>query len=257
MVVISSEGFARPFYEVDTTFLSGLDEPRRATRCTSAATSRPQHTAIEAAWRQWGFRLGQSPSEYVLSYGETLHYFETVQEVRRVTPRISFEPRPFRTDLMHGGNPVTDFAHRFLGLSPDPDSAATWVNRGLPLDLVNTLRDAPPKLRGAGPHAHRELAVLQALTQHWKLIESDNTRRSRVHLQAHCRRVFESSNTRLASLLGWDIADFVPSTSEPGAENGLSDLDDLWTSDTSNAELQLLYNALLAALGATKSSPQV
>lgn len=202
VVLLSSEGFARPFYETDVLLLDGLNELGRHHEVRVAYYVRPQHLAIEASWRQWGYRRPDSPSRFVLKRGRKLNYLRTLEAVRDLGSRFSFEPRPFRADLLVGGHPASDFARTFLGLSVEPDSDQTWTNRGLSLDLVNALRVAPQDLRGSDPPSNAELERLRKLTEGWALDESENARRSRLVLQAHCHCVFERSNLQLARQLG-------------------------------------------------------
>jgi hypothetical protein len=80
------------------------------------------------------------------------------------------------------------------------------------------------------------------------IAESERIRRSRLILQAYCRRVFESENQELIQRLKWPISHLVPPTGALDGDWQIDELDLLWSPEASEAELALLYRALSAAL---------
>jgi hypothetical protein len=251
-VVVSSESFAQPFWRRDDHFLDLVGQLGAAHSVRIAYYVRPQHTALEAAWRQWGFRTGLEPSAYVARRAEQMDHIGTWDYVRSKGLPLSFEPRPFRSDLLGGGDVVADFATHFLGLeSPDVPSS-NWSNRGFPLDVVNVLRSAPPGLFFDGPHGNRTLDRLKALVRDWDLpVPSPEAVRSQALLQAYAYDRFEAGNQRLLTELGWGSGPFVPPPSERLVRGGdeLAELDVLWAPSASPVELALVHRALATALG--------
>lgn len=234
VVVVSAEALAQPFWKLDRRFLRGFEDLSRRHLVRVAYYVRPQHTALEAAWRQWGFRTGEAPSEYLAHRSKQLHYFDTYSAVREHAPGVSFEPRPFRSDLLGPGGPVGDFVSRFLDIDESAlPSPSDWTNRGLPLDVVNVLRSLPPSLLWSSLHSNRRLNALKRALACVDIPESVEARRSRAVLQSFCHEAFEDGNQRLIAALGWEAAAFVPLVSAEGltAPADLSSLDELWRAD--------------------------
>jgi hypothetical protein len=246
-VLLAGEGFAALFWGANDANLAALNELASAHDIRVAYYVRPQHTSLEAAWRQWGFRSVQKPSGYIRFARRSRRYLQTLERVERVAPHVSFEMRPFRQDLMKGGDVVTDFTSVFLGMDdvlPAP-SSQQWSNVGLPLDLVILLRHAPPGMFWSRQDK-RKLNELRRLVSTWNVPESAAVHRSRLVLQHYCYREFERDNQQLMKRLGWRASYFVPPV-ENGAEldlGGLAELDQLWTADASEAERSLLFLAL-------------
>lgn len=258
IVVISSEGMETLFQRSDGGgFVERLEKLARHLQVRVAYYVRPQHTALEAAWREWGFRSGQSPSVYLSSRSALLNYFEIYNTVRAHAPSVSFEPRPFRADLLDLGDPVADFARRFLELADWPaGETSPWSNRGLPLEVVNALRFAPAGLFWRSVIDNRRLNVIKAALGDLEARETEETNRSRLLLQAYCHQAFEQGNRRLIEARGWEAAGFVPAveSDDVGPERRLTALDELWRPKSSEAELSALYTALERILAEEQAS---
>jgi ABC-type polysaccharide/polyol phosphate transport system ATPase subunit len=253
-LLLTSETFDQLLWRADEPFLRGLDELAAGHRVVLSYYVRPQHTAVEAAWRQWGFRYDLAPSLYVSGRAEGLHYATTYDHVRRLAPRVVFEPRPFRTDLLDEGSVVTDFARRNLEIEVPPGDAPP-INRGLPLELVNLLRSAPTGMFWSSAHDNANLQRIKTLFKDVQIPESAEVRRSRLILQAFCHRTFEAGNRELIRKLGWPTTEFVPPPDEP-VEGELEDLDDLWSPNASPRELEDLFAAIAQALDAPRRRPK-
>ncbi len=145
-VVVSSEGFAALIQADERPFLDGLDGLARRHRVTVAYYLRPQDSALEARWREWGFLSGPDPAEWLATESRDLHYLAAYRAVVDRAPAFEFTPLPFRRDVLAEGSTVVDFARRFLGIADPPP--ITVMNLGLSLDLVNLLHRAPPELLG-------------------------------------------------------------------------------------------------------------
>ena len=128
-VVLTSEAFAYLFAAGDEPFLRGLDKLAQRHTVRVAYYVRPQHSALEARWRQWGFRTGMNPTAWVLEQAAQLRYAETVSRVRELAPGIAFDVRPFRADLLAEGNVVVDFVRE---IPRDRRSAGRVRNEGEP-----------------------------------------------------------------------------------------------------------------------------
>ena len=102
-VLLTMEALARPFWTGDVAFLSSLNNLARSHPVKVPYYVRPQHTALEAGWRQWGFRSGVQPSRYLTSRSRQLHYHSTLATVKDLAPDVQFVVRPFRQDLLEGG----------------------------------------------------------------------------------------------------------------------------------------------------------
>lgn len=245
ITVISSEALAGRFHRLDGVFLGRLSELGQRHEVRVAYYVRPQHTALEAAWRQWGFRSDQPPSDFVRRRSRQLDHFRTWRGIRPRAPSVSFEVRPFRTDLLWSGSLVDDFAQHFLGVQIERvrdrrEPLDARVNRGLPLDLVNALGALPAGILWSGGHGNRRLNAVKPLLARLEVPESETVRRSRTVLQAYAHRTFEDGNRRLISALGWPTAAFVPPV-DAGAEGDVSadvsELDELWAPEAARAEL--------------------
>jgi hypothetical protein len=246
LVLLTSETFADALWRPDEDFIEGLDDLASRHRVRISYYVRPQHTAMEAAWRQWGFRYGGPPSRYLARRVKQLHYASIYKQVRSFAPRVDFVPRPFRNDLLDAGDILVDFARHYLGLEVAPGDAPP-VNRGLPLELVNLLRAAPERSFWSSAHDNATLQQIKRLFQNVQLPESDQVRRSRQVLQSVCHETFEPGNRELIRELGWATTEFVPAPVEP-ISGGLKLLDELWVPSASAAELNVLFCAIGQAL---------
>ena len=238
-VVASSESFSLPFWTLHAPTLVALEQLASRRQVSVAYYARPQHSSVEAAWRQWGFRSGMQPSDYVDWRAARLRYASTRDGVRELAPSLEFDPRPFHEDLLDGGDPVRDFTGRFLGI--EVEEAGEWVNRGLPLEVVNVLRLAPPGMFWDGPHDNQRLDRIKPLVQELPP-EGDRIALSRQVLRKYVHERFADENAKL----GWE--DFVPPPDGGDEIPGLEALDELWKPQASPAELSLLFRALDAAI---------
>jgi hypothetical protein len=202
--------------------------------------ARPQESSLEAAWRQAGYRTGVPPSVYIAENAVRMDYAATRKGVREIAPDLEFEPKRFRTDLLQRGDVVVDFARHFLGI--DLQEQPVWVNRGLPLEVVNLLRAAPPVMFWDESYGNRRVARIKALVEEERLPEDDRVALSRRVLRKYAFEKFGDGNAEL----GWD--GFVPPPDDPERIPGLEALDWLWTPRASPAELSLLFRALRAAI---------
>lgn len=249
-VIVSSEAFASLFQRGEVPFLDALDDLASRHDVTVAHYVRPQDTALEARWRQWGFNAPGAPSAWVAAESEDLRYGEAFAAVTAREPAFRFDVRPFRSDLLREGSTVVDFASHFLGIDDPPPVAR--MNPGLTLDLANLLHVAPPQLLGlpANPDGsgwrQGELAGISAA---WDVAESDAAVEARTVLRQYARNEFEASNQELAATLGWPIDDFVVRPGDDrwrGATNAelLDALDRLWTPQADPAVLGYAFAAL-------------
>jgi hypothetical protein len=261
-VLLTAELLSTPIASGDESFLTAIDELARCHDVRVAYYVRPQHTALEARWRQWGFRSGLQPSAWVGAQAGQLRYCETLDRVARLAPRISFGIRPFHPDLLEGENVVADFARHFLGLHEPQDLDDTRENAGLPLDVANLLRNAPSEsleVNGRSDAGLRQ-AELAQLVRGWSIPESSSAIRSRVVLHEYAFREFEPGNRHLLANLRWEIDGFVPCPSGeqravPGAE--LEEIDRLWEADASPTTLAYLHAALRDLCARRRDHPQL
>jgi hypothetical protein len=249
ITVLSSEALAERFARADERFLAGLDALGRRREVRVAYYVRPQDEALEAAWRQWGFRAPVPPSLFVKRRAPHHDYFRTLETVRELAPNVSFEPRPCRRDLLAGGNVVDDFARHFLGLSSSgnrgPDREL-WANRGLPLPVVNALRAGESGGLWSSRHDNRRFRVVKRLAADLEVPESEAIRRSRLVVRAYAHETFEAGNRRLIAELGWPTDAFVAPVEDDLSDEELSlpRLDELWAPEASEAELAFLRAAV-------------
>jgi hypothetical protein len=252
VVVVTSEGFGAWFYDAHDEILRIVEVFGAAHDICVAYYVRPQHTVLEAHWRQWGFRTGLKPSDYLRGRLQALHYLATADWVRNTAPSLSFVVRPYRNDLLVGGNVVSDFTRVFLGLEHVPTASSdVWENQGLSLDVVNVLRHAPPGLFWTSPHDNEKLGRLRNLgLAEWPITESTNALRSRIILQAFCYEEYEPENEELIRRLSWPTDHFVPPAGSDLDEHDidLTELDRLWEPDGPEQERELLFHALSALL---------
>lgn len=254
-VLVTCEGFGNLLAYGDEPFLTALERLAASHRVRLACYVRPQHTYLEAAWKQWGFRSGRLPSEYLREVMKRADHLQTHRRVTAMAPSVELALRPFRRDLLDGGSIVVDFAGRFLGMDELPEGSDTWwSNAGLPLDLVNLLRDAPEGVFYRGLADDLRYKRLKRAVAGWPVAESEQARRSRAVLHAYAWQQFEPSNVELVQLLGWATDHFIPPL-EPdeqqllGADEAkLELLDELWAPTANEAERRLFHLALGAAV---------
>jgi hypothetical protein len=239
-IVVSGESFAHPFWSLHEPSLVGFERLSTLHDLRIAYYVRPQHTTLEAAWRQWGFRSGESPSTYLESYASHLHHARTVKGVEALAPGVAFGLRPLREDLLDHGNLVCDFAGRFLGIDVEP--VGEWANRGLPLELANLLRAAPHGMFWDSGSDNDRIERIKRLLAEDELPEDDRLPLSRLVLHQYAFERFAAEN----AALGWH--DFVPTPAHASDLPGLEALDSLWTPLASPAELAFVFRALSTAI---------
>jgi hypothetical protein len=256
-VLMTGEGFARLFAEPDVPFLERLEGLADHHRVRVAYYVRAQHESIEAAWRQWGFRQAWRPRGYVELRQPFLDYHATRQHVHDIAPSVSFDVRLFHREALREANIVEDFVRTFFDVSSTFAADEIWANPGLPLELVNLLRYAEPGRFWTSAHDNTFINPLKIRTAGWKLAESPNVNRSRLVLRHHCHAQFEAGNQALARELGWPVDGLVPAVEDPDFTfNGLSELNDLWASNASEAEREIVFLALEALLAADEDAGQ-
>jgi len=263
-VTISAESFGAWFWRGDAEFAAELNDLGRSCDVEIAYYVRPQHAALEAAWRARGFRGDEDPSEFLWARCPHLDHRRTIDFVATAAPRVRFTPRPFRRDLLAGGNVVVDFARTFLGVEVAPvDDPEAWRNRGLPLELANSLHWGPdaviPDQPVGEPGEARAIERLRRLSADLDLPTSDEIRLSRLVLQQACHERFEPDNLRLIAELGWETDEWVPAVQEEVGGATFERLDELWRPRASAAELTLIAAALsrLIAADRARSRPRV
>jgi hypothetical protein len=248
VILVTAEGLSEPFWRVDQAFLTGFEELAGSHAVRVAYYVRPQHTAIEAGWREAGYKQEHEPAHYVREFSRRFHYFQTIEAVERHAPHIDFVVRPFRTDLLEGGSPVRDFVSRFLSL--EAGDADAHANPGLPLELVNVLRHAPVGwfwARGTNQETYPRRHV-RKIFEGLEIEESPAIQRSRLILQQYCHETFEHENKELVQRLEWPTDGLVPSATNLDEPWDVAELDDLWAPDASEMERAFFFWALRAAL---------
>jgi hypothetical protein len=243
--------------------LPHVDELGRRHRVRIAYYVRPQHAWLESGWAHWGLRHPVPPTTWIRWQQKRLAYATTLHDVRELAPHLSFEMRPFRADLLAGGQIVTDFARTFLAIDePLGHVPASSLNRGLPLEVAILLRDAPAGWFWDGPQDNAKFYRLKRHVLQYEIPPTDVTRRSREVLRRYAHTRFEGGNRYLIGALGWATDHFVPGD-EPLARTDPNDdafdlvaeLDELWTSNTNEAERRLVFCALRALVeGETTSA---
>lgn len=244
-IVLSGESLSQPFWQHDRAVLAPLDDLARRHPVRVAYYVRPQHAAVEAAWRQWGFRTGMKPSEYVVDRARHLRYFETISRTGVEVPSIDFIMRPFRRDLLDAQDVVTDFAQRFLGIPAAEITEPTETNVGLPLEVVNLLATVPEGTMWHSIHDNRAINLLRELLSDIETTDA-STEAGRLVLQGWARAEFGIENDQLLELMGWEMEDeWIPETERRGS---LDALDRLWLPSASSAELTVLHRLLERAI---------
>ncbi len=257
VLVVSSESYEVLFGQPGPGVMAHLDALASAHSVRIAYYVRPQHSWLEAAWLQWGFRHFEEPDAWLRRQQKKIEYLRTLHAVRDAAPHVSFEMRPFRTDLLDGGDVVSDFARVFLRLEDLPPTVTQrWSNRTLPLEAAILLRNAPRNMFWSDIHDNKTFYPLKAMILEWKLPESEAVPRSREILQRYAYATFETDNQQLIRELGWDTTSFIPpiDTAEDASDDGLAELNDLWRSAASRAEQLLFFDALRQALSKDESS---
>ena len=252
-VLVTAEHFADLLRKPDPHFAGALERLAGDHEVLVAYYVRPQHSAVEAAWKQYGFRdPDEQPSSFVRTMSATLRHLRTYRRARRTMPSVTFAMRPFRSDLLFGGDVVTDFARRFLGIDDMPTGASQWSNPGLPLEAANYIHAS---YGHAFPHTHEGLARLNALKgrlQEAEVPETDAIRRSRMIIQHHCHTEHEADNRTLSRLLRWRARPFVPPVDWAGQVPGtLDELDALWHAPAGDAATAVYDAAIRDVLGTT------
>ncbi|MEO2033343.1 MAG: hypothetical protein ABGZ35_14800 [Planctomycetaceae bacterium] len=250
--VLTSEAFSVFFSVGDERFLSALDRLARAVPVRVAYYVRPQHSAIESAWRQWGFRDDASPSAFIQAYSENLHYLRTFKRTAELAPHVRLEVRPFDKDLLVRGNVAADFAHHFLDFSHSDSEAieAPWGNRGLPLEVANLLRLAPRGMFWKNADDNHRLETVKRFLKQVEMEPSVRIRRSRQVLNEYCYLQFERDNQRLAQEFKWNTDSFIPrpAADESDWSRSLDPLDDDWRPDIGTNEANLFFATLQRAI---------
>ena len=155
-----------------------------------------------------------------------------------------------------GNDVIVDFAVSILGYAPDEVGELTVAeNRGLPLEIVNLLRSAPPGWFMDDKHDNARLNLIKELCRDIEWDADPSISRSREVLRCYAYETFESDNRQLVKALAWNVPEFVPGPGckSPRRDADLRQLDQLWDVDVSPPE-QLLLRSLHSAVGTNSRS---
>ena len=248
-VVISGEALSQPFWIPSLRpVLAVLDQlASNGHTCTVVMYLRPQHGALEAAWRQWGFRSHLGPADYIRDRAGHLEY-ERHLAARELAPHLDIRFRPFMRRRLHGNDVVRDFAHHFLDL--DVPGPVEQVNEGFPLTFVNMMTSVPPGRLWESMHDNRALNRLRQAFDGDDIDDPRADRGRQVLLRWSVER-FERSNRAIEQALGWDLDDWFPDV-EAG-DSDLEALDELWRPSLGPSEAVALEHLLAFALDAAPS----
>lgn len=242
-IVLSGESFAHMFWSLPEDVLIRLEQLSKRHRLRIAYYVRPQHSALEAAWRQWGFRSGHPPSVYVDDYASHLHHARTCRGVNACAPGLEFEPRALLEQHLDRGDLICDFAGRFLGIEAAPMEERK--NSGLPLEAAKLLSAAPPGMFWSSTDDNGRLEQIKGLLDGNGIPREGSTIQSRFVLRRYAHERFADENAEL----GW--VDFVPPPPKDLDIPDLDALDRFWAPQASPAELAIAFQALTIAIGRT------
>lgn len=245
-ILISGESLSEPFWRHDVEVLARLNGLASRHRVVVACYVRPQHSALEAGWRQWGFRAGVAPAGYLRARSRQLDYDQTLTQTAIHAPALDLRIRPFRRDLLRGADVVVDFVETFLGMSPGAVDGGS-SNVGLPLTVINLLAAVHEAGLWRSEHDNWRLDALRTVFDE-DAFHDPRAEAGRRVLQKWAYGEFGASNTRLVERLGWPVDAWVP---DIDAVDNLDEVDDLWRPTASPSELEVfarLIRKVTAAL---------
>lgn len=222
-VIVTAETFADPILTADPGVLDALQMAAAHHTVQVVLYVRPQHDAIEARWRQWGYHSATSPSTWWHSQLPTLHYRARLDAAAAVATDVSFDARPFRRDLLRNGDVVADFVHNQLGLDYDDDEPI-HENPGLSLDLTILLHGAGPEVSrspivaGAASDWGRRQVTLARVTSGWGLPVSAQAQAARTAIHRLAYQEFAADNRSLVERAGWGGGEFI-ARPDPGSDD--------------------------------------
>lgn len=248
-VVVTSEGFTRLIFSSDDIFLSSLVKLSKKHRVTILYYIRPQHTLLEAGWKQWGFRSGKKPSEYLRKKAKHLHYLTALKSLEQYGRDINIVIRPFRRDLLQGNDVVFDFC-TYLGIKPTHEELINAEsNIGLPLEIANLLSSIPQGILWKDMHDVINIDKLKKVIKTIDIPPSDKSQLSRNILKNWCFHIYEKDNLKLIQKLEWETDYFIAKENEiNGKPKNLSALDALWKTAISDSEQLFLSHILQRTL---------
>lgn len=239
-VVLSGEALSQPFWRLDSDVLEELNWLGIHHQCDVIYYMNPQHKMLEAAWRQWGFRTGHAPSEYVRALSKDFHYQPSLA-MRDLAADLTFRFRPFVRGQLIGGNVVVDFAATALDVAANEVDVSEDANIGASLVVANLLATVPSRVFWDSPHDNarfdRIKQVLQGVAE-----ESSSTQMGRAVLERWAFDNYGDENRKLLGEFGWP-ADGWP-RDDGGCQRDVGLLDALWRPSASAAELAVIHRLL-------------
>lgn len=245
-VVVTGESLAHPFWSLHQPTLYALEQLAQAHEVRIAYYVRPQHTALESAWRQWGFRSLDSPSVYVRAYAERLHHASTVEGVANLAPSLDFGLRPVSEEQSDGHDLVADFAGRFLDV--EARSEGKRANPGLPLELAILLRAAPLGMFWRTTDDNVGLNQIKRLLPGLHVPNDRRIDHSRQILHRYAYERFAEENATL------DLSALIPKPAQSSVTLRLDELDLLWRPSASPAELAIFFSVLTSAISPPRAN---
>lgn len=228
-VLVTGEGLAEIVAEPDRALFGALEALAARHDVRLAYYVRPQHTAIEAEWRESLFRDRSRPSEFVASRARALDYERTHTRIRELAPRVGLRVRPLRRDLLTGGEIVADFVREILEIADWEVGEHGTANEGLPLGLVNLVRRTMPHRHELQVSEKRAIRILRAEAVRWDEPAPDILERSRMLLLHYAHERYEPGNRVLVRQCAWPTEHFVPAPDPTlNATGDLAELDELW-----------------------------
>ena len=243
-VIISAESFYNLLAHLNADFVNALIKISSGHEVLVTYYVRPQHSALEAAWCQWGFRSNHAPSKFLYNYQKSLDYHLVYKNLKRAMPEIHFHVRPYRVDMLDSGNVIDDFVKNILRIENEEGlEGDVWINKGIPLEVANILAAIPNEKLWSSPHDNKNLNKIKSIINSHKYTMTEDIELSRKIMKNYCYNKFEESNKKLIEELGWGIDHFIDYTNSCDAikSQDLSELDNLWKCKANTSELEFIY----------------
>lgn len=209
-VVISGESISQLLLNERPRFMAFLEDLADSYTVRVVIYLRPQHSYMESAWREWGFREAhQYPSDYFRKLQRSLRYGEHWDYWTRQAPSVRFVVRPFVQPLLESGDVLADFCLHAIEKDLNDLVIPERENVGMSLSAINLLRALPGNRLWTNPNDNRIFRRIKSLEPIFSAGQDET--------EAHCRALLRElaglwcseSNKKLAEVFPWAADHFI------------------------------------------------
>ena len=249
-IVISGESISRLLLREHPRFMACLKDLARRFDVRVVMYVRPQHSYMEAVWREWGFREGHAkPSDYFRKIKPTLFYAQCWDYWATHAPTVQFLVRPFVQHLLEGQDLLADFCRYALEIDIGSLVIPEAKNVGMSLSAINLLRALPESRLWNNPNDNRLFKKIKMLEPDFTGLDETEVL-CKALLKELCGLWYAKSNAEFAKQFPWAVDDFIQNAVDSNRSELqlLGEIDKAFVTRLSTRQREFVLSLLIRAL---------